>query len=159
MRFRFRFLKSISIVTAALLIAVGIPLYFLGTVQVVKSTIASGSIALVNVLAGCMALEYSFDKSSKIFMIAVFGGMGVRMALILVAFAILLLNGYDPASLSLSLMGFYVVFMIAELTYLVRDMNKRNAAMGRKTKYTPRRPRSGGRTSKDSYKATQQTNY
>lgn len=60
-------------------------------------------------------------------MIAVFGGMGVRGGGILIALTILLLDGYHAAALALSLMGYYVAYMIAEITYVAREMGRRRA--------------------------------
>ena len=102
------------------------PLYAWSSAEVIRAVVASGIIAFLNIIIGCIALEYTIDKSNKIFMIGVFGGMGIRMGLILVAVAILLINGYHALSLSLSLMGFYVAFMIAEILYATRELSRRS---------------------------------
>jgi len=93
----------------------------------VRAVIAAGIIAFGNILLGAFSLEYAIDKSNTAFMTAVFGGMGVRMGLILVAMTLLLLNGYHALALALALMGFYVVYMIAEITYATRELSQRSA--------------------------------
>src|SRR3989442_15974371 len=43
--------------------------------------LAGAALALVNVLLGYAAIEYSFDKSAAVFFKYVLGGMGIRMIL------------------------------------------------------------------------------
>ena len=93
--------------------------------EVLDAVIASGIIAFCNVVLGYFLLQYAIDKSNSVFMGVVFGGMGIRMALILVALTILLINDYHALALSLALMGFYVVYMIVELVYVTRELGTR----------------------------------
>ena len=44
----------------------------------------------------------------------------------LAAFAVLVMKGFHPGSLVMSLMAFYVISMIAELTYVMRDLGRRS---------------------------------
>lgn len=136
---RFAFLKTIFIVAAILAVFAGIPIAIWGSHELIKASIASGLIALGNVVVGCYLLEYAIDKSNQVFLISVFGGMFARMLVILVLFAILQRSGYDATTLALSLMGFYVAFLIAEIVYVLRELNKRNAN-ARKKKFQPRKP-------------------
>lgn len=138
---RFRFLRSVLVLTVLVAGVMVYPTIAWAAPEVVRSIVASAIIAVVNVLIGLVALEWSIDKGHAPFMYAVFGGMGVRMGLILLALTVLLLNGYHALSLALSLMGFYVVYTIAEIVYVVQELNRR-----------PSR-RSSSRTSKDSLSA------
>ncbi len=123
---RFKFCKSVFLLATVMALLLAYPLYAWASAEVARAIIAAGIIAFANIIIGCITLDYSIDKSNSVFMIAVFGGMGVRMGLILVAMALLLINGYHGLALSLALMGFYVVFMIAEIMYATRDLSKRN---------------------------------
>jgi hypothetical protein len=124
---RFRFLKTALFLTALMALALVYPLYAWASPAIIQAIIAAGIIAFVNIILGALSLEYAIDKSNGTFMTAVFGGMGVRMGLILVAMTLLLLNGFHALALALSLMGFYVVFMIAEITYATRELSQRSA--------------------------------
>jgi hypothetical protein len=124
---RFRFLRSVLVVT---LVAAGVlayPTIAWASPEVVRSIVASGIIALVNVVLGLIVLEWGIDKPNGAFMYSVFGGMGVRMGLILVTLTVLLLNSYHALSLALSLMGFYVLYSIIEIVYTLRELNRRPA--------------------------------
>ena len=125
---RFTFCKTATLIFITLAIALAYPLYAWGSVEVVRAVIASGIIAFVNILLGAISLEYAINRSNRVFMTAVFGGMGVRMGLILVAVTILLLNDYHALALTLSLMGFYVVFMTAEIIYVNSELSRRSAS-------------------------------
>lgn len=123
---RFKFCKSVLLLATVMALLLAYPLYAWSSAEVIRAVVASGVIALVNIIVGCITLDYTIDKSNQTFMIGVFGGMGIRMGLILLAVAILLLNGYHALSLTLSLMGFYVAFMIAEIIYATRELSRRN---------------------------------
>jgi hypothetical protein len=125
---RFKFCKTATLIFIALAVLLAYPLYAWSGTEVLQAVIASGIIAFVNILLGGLSLEYSINKSNRVFMIAVFGGMGVRMGLILMAVTILLLNDYHALALTLSLMGFYVVFMTAEIIYVNNELSRRSAS-------------------------------
>ena len=122
---RFRFLRSVLVLTVVVAGAMAYPTIAWATPEVVDSIVASAIIAIVTLTIGLVALEWAIDKANAPFMYVVFGGMGVRMGLILVALTVLLLNGYHALSLALSLMGFYVVYTIAEIVYVLRELDKR----------------------------------
>jgi len=138
---RLRFLRTALFISLTLGVVLAYPLYTWANAEVIRAVVASGIIAVVNIIIGGITLEYAIDKNNSRFMTAVFGGMGVRMGLILIAVTILLINGYHALALSLSLMGFYVVFMIAEITYAVRELSRRNP------RTTPASRRKPGNTS------------
>lgn len=138
---RLRFLRTALIISLTLGVVLAYPLHAWARPEVIRAVVASGIIAVVNIILGGLTLEYAIDKENRRFMAAVFGGMGVRMGLILVAVTLLLINGYHALALSLSLMGFYVVFMIAEITYVVRELSRRSPRV------TPASRRKDGHTS------------
>lgn len=122
---RFRFLRSVFVLTALVGALGAYPTIAWATPEVTRSIVAAGLIALVNVILGMLLLEWGIDKSNNQFMYAVFGGMGVRMGLILIALTLLLINGYHQLSLALALMGFYMMFMITEIVYVLTELNRR----------------------------------
>ena len=122
---RFRFLRSVLLLTVAAAIVLAYPTVAWATPEVARSIVASGIIALVNALIGLIALEWAIDKENGPFMYTVFGGMGLRMGMILVALTVLLLGGYHALSLPLSLMGFYVLYTIAEIVYVMQELDRR----------------------------------
>jgi hypothetical protein len=125
---RFSFLRNILFISAMLALALVYPVSGWLQPEHLRAVIASGIIALGNILLGWASLEYAIDKPNSRFMTSVFGGMGVRMVLILVAFSILLVNGYQSVALALSLMAFYVMFMIAEIVYVMKELSRRKVA-------------------------------
>jgi hypothetical protein len=122
---RFRFLRSVLVLTLVAAAIVAYPTIAWATPEVVRSIVAAAIIAIVNVLIGLVALEWAIDKDHAPFMYAVFGGMGVRMGMILLALTVLLLDGYHALSLALALMGFYIVYTIAEIVYVLQELDKR----------------------------------
>jgi hypothetical protein len=76
-----------------------------------------------------VGFEVAIGKSHQVFMSVVFGGMGIRMALVLIAFTILLLNGYHPLAMALSLMGFYLIVLTAEVMYALQVLAGRKVKL------------------------------
>jgi hypothetical protein len=102
------------------------PLFSFASAEVIRACIAGVIISLANVLAGYAAIEYSIDKSYTIFLKAVLGGMGVRMLVMLAAIMILIETFHFQAlPLVGSLMGFYVLFLILEVIFMQKKMNKK----------------------------------
>lgn len=120
-----RFLKTLLAVTVALAVILAYPVTVWMSDHQQQAVYASAIMAFANVILGYFILAYGIDKPTSLFMISVFGGMGVRMALILGALAILLVNKYNPLVLSLSFMGFYVVFMVVEIQLVLSEMGTR----------------------------------
>jgi hypothetical protein len=125
---RFQFFKTVLLLSLLLAVLLAWPLYAWTSPAVLKAILAAAAISICNTIIGTLTIEYGFDKSNKVFMFAVFGGMQVRMILILVALTILLLNKYHALALALSLMGFYAVFLTAEIIYVSREMGRRKAS-------------------------------
>jgi hypothetical protein len=120
-----RFITTLLIVTVVLTAVLAYPVTAWMSDHQQQAVYASAIMALANVILGYFTLAYGIDKSTSLFMISVFGGMGVRMMLILAALAILLVNGFEPLTLSLSFMGFYVVCMIVEIRLVLTEMGSR----------------------------------
>ena len=92
-----------------------------GLHTVFKSAVVAEVMSLIHLLLGYCAVEYSFDKSNITFLKFVLGGIGLRLFL-MASLVLVLLRYYafDPLSLTLSLLLFYVLNLILEI-YLLEN--------------------------------------
>lgn len=120
---RLRFLKPVLILTIVLAVLLAYPLTaWLADVR--ASVIAAAVMALANTVIGMFIIELTLDKPNFIFMASFFGGMGLRIFLILFVFALLLTQGFHAMSLTFFLMGFYFAYMAIEIRYLIKVMSR-----------------------------------
>ena len=97
------------------------PLYALGGADMVKAAAFGCLICTVNALAGGALTLWGLTKEQKTFMIVLFGGMGIRLFIVLIFFFLALkLAELHVFSLTLSLFLFYVVFQILEIRLFTR---------------------------------------
>jgi hypothetical protein len=84
-------------------------------------------LSTINVMLGFVAIEYSFDKSYTTFLKVVLGGMGARMALMLVALLVLIkVVGLHTVALAVSMLLFYLVFLVLEVLFIQRKVVTKN---------------------------------
>jgi hypothetical protein len=113
------------LVCAFLLLAYPLTVFTSGEVR--TAVAAGAALSTVNVMLGYIAIRYSFDRSHTTFLKAVLGGMGLRLLFMLCAFTALIVgSGLHPVALTVSLLGFYAVFMVLEIVYIQRRMTVRN---------------------------------
>ncbi len=124
---RFKFFKTALLLTLIMALLLAYPLYAWASPEVLKAIIAAGIIALANVIVGAAVIEFSIDKPNGLFLGCTFGGMAVRMIVILITIAILINNGYDRMALTFALMSFYLIFMVAEFIYIIKELTRRKA--------------------------------
>lgn len=95
---------------------------------VTRMAVVLGAVlATVNVLLGYAAIEYAFHRSYTAFLKAVLGGMGVRMVVVLGVLVVLIVSwGVPVLPLTLSLFGFYIIFLILEVLYIQRKVSDRH---------------------------------
>ncbi|MCE1272985.1 MAG: hypothetical protein HGB01_07935 [Chlorobiaceae bacterium] len=84
----------------------------------------------LNALVGYLLFEYAFDKESKIFTLVVFGGVTLRllviMALVLVINVLHMVKSIDFV---VSFISFYCIYLVVEiLGYQKKNQLKKNAA-------------------------------
>lgn len=117
------FVKQVGIVVLAVCLLAGYPLYAYGSSKLIWSVIVGCGICVLNAIAGCAALSWSVRRPHKVFFQTMFGSMGIRMALIGIAVA-LLIKFTDVHVLGFvgALFGFYVVFQTMEVLFLVRRL-------------------------------------
>jgi hypothetical protein len=103
------------------------PLIRIGSGGVVLAVCVGALLSTVNVLAGFLTIEYSFEKSYTVFLKAVLGGMGMRMAVMLGFMLLLILVvRLETVPFIISLLGFYVVYLVLEILYLQKKVAVKN---------------------------------
>ena len=125
-KFDISFPRQIAVVFFVSALLSAYPLFAFASAEVIRACIAGVLISLANVLAGYAAIEYSIDKSYTTFLKAVLGGMGVRMVVMLGALLILIMMfHFQAVPLVVSLMGYYILFLILEVLFMQKKMNKK----------------------------------
>jgi hypothetical protein len=105
------------------------PLARYGSAEIVVATVAGALLSTVNVLLGFLAIEYAFEKSYTVFLIFVLGGMGARMILIMGTLVLLILVVHlDATALVVSVLAFFVFFLILEILFIQRKVGNRNTS-------------------------------
>lgn len=80
-------------------------------------------IVFVSIGIGVISFELSKKKNNKIFLKIYFGGMILRLILLLILiFVILKYIGINPLSFLFSLFIFYIINQIIELSYISKSM-------------------------------------
>ena len=127
MNLRGNFPVQVAVVLVCAVLILAYPLSALATGEVRTAVAAGAALSTINVMLGYIAIRYSFDKSYTTFLKAVLGGMGVRMVFMLGAFiALIAVVGLQPMALTVSLLGFYAVFMVLEIVFIQRRMTVKN---------------------------------
>ena len=103
------------------------PLLAFGSKEVVVAAAIGCFMSVINAVAGSLTVEYAFNKSYSTFFKVVFGGMGARMMVLLGALY-LLIKVFDihTVALTVSLLGFYMIFLVLELLFIQREVEMRN---------------------------------
>jgi len=83
------------------------------------SIIIAAAIVSFNFLAGFLTIRYGINKPTQIFLLSVFGGMAVRLVLMLVMvlFCLKFLE-LNPNSFIFSILFFYIFLLTVEIIYL-----------------------------------------
>ncbi len=103
------------------------PLGRYGSQEVVIAAIIGAVLSTINVLLGFLAIEYTFNKSYTVFLKAVLGGMGLRMAFLLgVMIVLIMVFHVHTVALTVSLLSLYVIYLVLEILFLQKKMLLRN---------------------------------
>jgi len=103
------------------------PLAAFGSDEIIAAAVAGALLSTTNIVAGFLAIEYSFERSYTTFLKVVLGGMGVRMLIMLVALAVLIkIFGFHAAALTISLLGFYAVYLVLEVLFIQKKLDAKN---------------------------------
>lgn len=127
MKFEGRFPRQILVTLAVGCALAAYPLWKFGSVEIVEAFVAGALLSTLNVLAGYLAIEYSFDKSHSTFLKAMLGGMGIRMVVMLGALVVLIKAlGMHAVALTTSLFSFYIVYLVLEVLFIQRKVLIKN---------------------------------
>lgn len=121
MRFPLQVLGTLAagLVTAAL--------FFAGDEAIMPAVVAGGVLSALNAIAGFVAIERSLGKSTTAFLKAVLGGMGVRLAaMLIIVVGLITMAGMHRIALVVSVLSFYAVFLILELLHVQRSASARS---------------------------------
>jgi hypothetical protein len=122
-----RFPRRVGLVLLAGTVLLAYPLARLATRETIVAAVAGAVLSTINVLLGFLAIEYSFEKSYTTFVKAVLGGMVARMMIMLGAMvALILLFHVDAVALTVSMLGFYLVYLVMEVQYIQQKVLVRN---------------------------------
>ncbi|MBM2845363.1 MAG: hypothetical protein HW407_675 [Bacteroidetes bacterium] len=103
------------------------PLSRYGSAEIIEAAIVGALLSTANVLLGYLAIEFSFEKSYTTFLKAVLGGMGIRMLGMLGMLVMLIkVFGFHATALVISLLGFYVIFLILEILFIQKKVILKN---------------------------------
>jgi hypothetical protein len=117
----------VGLVLLAGTVLLAYPLARLATRETIVAAVAGAVLSTINVLLGFLAIEYSFEKSYTTFVKAVLGGMVARMMIMLGAMvALILLFHVDAVALTVSMLGFYLVYLVMEVQYIQQKVLVRN---------------------------------
>lgn len=129
------FLKYAGLISLILIAAASYPVYKYATEIQIYSFAAGYGISLLNALLGYKLNTMAFGKPTKSFMMLVFGGMGIRLLIVmLILLIILVYTPLDSMSLVGSVFFFYTVFIILEIYFL----QKQQAQAKKDNKITPK---------------------
>jgi len=108
------------VISSLIVIALGwYPLWKYFTVNQINSIVFGYIISLVNAIIGYKLNTMAFSKPTKSFMVLVFGGMGIRLIVVLLFLVILLqFTSLDSLSLVGSVFFFYTLFISIEIYFL-----------------------------------------
>ncbi|HTP80191.1 MAG TPA: hypothetical protein VMM57_07290 [Bacteroidota bacterium] len=123
MRVDWRFLRISLIAFAGIGAMATYLLWRYGTASMIRGTIDGGIMSVCNFLLGYLAIEYGFERSNSVFLKVVLGSMLVRLLLMWSVFLVLIkVYEVHQPSLVVSLMAFYVVTLVLEISYLQKKV-------------------------------------
>ena len=106
---------------AAGLLISAYPAYSAGGWASLRALLIGCTISTVNVIAGTVSIVWSFDKPQPVFLKAILGGMAARMmAIFIVLVMVVKLTDLLVLPLVGSMFGFYIVFQVLELRFVVK---------------------------------------
>jgi len=126
MKIDWSFPRQIGLTLIIAVVAGVYPLVKYGTREVFIAAVAGLFIATVNVLAGFVAIEYSFNKSATTFLKVVLGGMGIRM-FVMAGLIVLLIKVFAMhlVGLIVSLGSFYIIYLTLEILFIQKRFTHR----------------------------------
>lgn len=130
-----RFVKLLLIVSLITFILAAYPVYVYASRVQIYSFALGFLLSLFNALIGYSMSVKAFGRSVKSFMVMVFGGMGIRL-LIVIIFLVLILQftSMDALSLTGSVFFFYTLFISLEIYFLHKMSAKAKSVLANSNK-------------------------
>ncbi|WP_164926788.1 hypothetical protein [Chlorobaculum tepidum] len=96
----------------------------------INSVFVAWLMVILNSLTGYLLFEYGFDKESKVFTLVVFGGVALRLLIIMALVLVInLLGMVKSIDFVVSFISFYCIYLVLEiLAYQKKNQLKKNAA-------------------------------
>ena len=115
----FDFLKILSMILSIVWIFLILFLYFFEQSVLLKEIFVGCFLPVLCFIPGFYAISWAVDRPFRPFMIAVFGGMLIRLVFIGMAFVLIVtLTKLHMSSLLFSLVGFYTLCLVVELYFV-----------------------------------------
>jgi hypothetical protein len=119
------FLKMMSVTTGIAWGLIAILLYYLANPVIVWGVLVGWLLSATCFTTGFYAICRSFQRSFRVLMITIFGGMLARLVFIGAIFILLVnLTSLHVTSFLVSLLGFYVVYLIIELHFVHSKLHR-----------------------------------
>lgn len=113
------FFKFIVLSSLIVIVLGSYPVWKYFTVNQINSFVFGYIISLMNAIIGYKLNTMAFGKPTKTFMMLVFGGMGIRLILVMLFLVILIqFTTLDSLSLVGSVFFFYTLFISIEIYFL-----------------------------------------
>lgn len=113
------FFKFIVLSSLIVIVLGSYPVWKYFTVNQINSFVFGYIVSLMNAIIGYKLNTMAFGKPTKTFMMLVFGGMGIRLILVLLFLVILIqFTTLDSLSLAGSVFFFYTLFISIEIYFL-----------------------------------------
>jgi hypothetical protein len=120
------FVRMLGIILIMVWILLVLLLYFLPKPMLFKEILIGCLIPVVCFIPGFYAVSWAFNRPFRPFIIAVFGGMLIRLLFIGTAFILIVtLTKLHMSSLLFSLVGFYTLCLVVELYFINSKLHRR----------------------------------
>ena len=120
------FLKILGIILTIVWASLVLFLYFLDKSMLFKEILIGCLLPVVCFIPGFYAVSWAVNRPFRPFLIAVFGGMLIRLLFIGTAFMLIAtLTQLHMASLLFSLVGFYTLCLVVELYFINSKTHRR----------------------------------
>ena len=127
MKIDWSFLKIVAVSYGLSALLTYYPESEVATAPITRSVVAGCVMSLLNLLAGYVAVEHSFERSHTTFLKIVLGGMVARLLLMWLALVVLLRwFDFHSASLMLTLLFLYVLNLTLEIYFLQKKVSQKS---------------------------------
>ena len=120
------FLRMLGIILSIVWVLLGLLLHFFPKPTLFKEILIGCLLPVVCFIPGFYAVSWAFNRPFRPFIIAVFGGMLLRLLFIGTAFIFIVTQTkLHMSSLLFSLIGFYTLCLVVELYFINSKLHRR----------------------------------